>query len=273
MDIVAVGDKVSFDRNDDGSGKIETIHERRNYLSRKAPKIKGANKRGERLEQIVATNVDNLILVTSTVKPNFNNKLVDRIIVSAESSHINVVLVINKIDLKNDEETSFWMDVYRHCGYKVVATSAIDNIGIEELRGELNGNVSVFWGQSGVGKSSLLNVLYPELDFRIGEISEQTNKGTHTTVTSIMKEVNENTKIVDTPGIREIEPFGIQKHDLGHYFNEFHEYLNDCKFNTCTHFHEPGCAVRDAVEENLISIERYESYLSLLDTIEDDMFF
>lgn len=156
---------------------------------------------------------------------------------------------------------------------KVYLTEAVNSVGVEAIKENLKGKVSAFWGQSGVGKSSILNALYPELEHRVGEISEQTNKGTHTTVTSVLSEVEENTFVIDTPGIREIEPYGIKKIDLCHYFEEFTEYINDCKFNTCTHFHEPGCAVINAVEDEEISIERYESYLNLLDSIEDGMIF
>lgn len=171
------------------------------------------------------------------------------------------------------EEFEFWKELYNNVNCKVYLTEAVNSKGVDDIRKKLKGRISVFWGQSGVGKSSILNVLYPELEHRVGEISEQTNKGTHTTVTSILSEVEENTFVIDTPGIREIEPYGIKKIDLCHYFNEFTEYINDCKFNTCTHFHEPGCAVISAVEDNKISFERYESYLNLLDSIEDGMLF
>lgn len=273
MDIAAVGDYVDFELNDDGTGWITGIDDRKNYLSRKAPKIKGTSFRGERLEQIIATNVDKLFIVNSTIQPQFNNRLLDRIIVGAESAKIEPLIILNKIDLVDIKDMEPWIDLYNSCGYKVFVTSAKNQIGIENLRVEIKNNNSVFWGASGVGKSSLLNALYPELNYKVGEISYQTSKGTHTTVTSVLKEVEPDTIIIDTPGIREIEPYGIQKQDLGHYYVEFSDYLNDCKFNTCTHLHEPGCAVRDAVENELISIERYESYLNLLDTIEDDMIY
>ncbi|MBI9073487.1 MAG: ribosome small subunit-dependent GTPase A [Melioribacteraceae bacterium] len=273
LDIVAVGDYVNFQMNDDGTGWIDKVFERNNYLSRKAPKIKGTSFRGERLEQIIATNVNKLFIVNSTIQPQFNNRLLDRIIVGAESAKIEPVIIINKIDLIDIKEAEYWIDIYQKCGYKVYLTSAKKKIGIENLRLEIKNSDSVFWGASGVGKSSLLNTLYPELNFKVGEISTQTNKGTHTTVTSVLKEVEPGTIIVDTPGIREIEPYGIKKQDLGHYYIEFSDYLNDCKFNTCTHFHEPGCIVREAVENGDISEERYESYLNLLDTIEDDMIY
>jgi len=131
----------------------------------------------------------------------------------------------------------------------------------------------LFWGHSGVGKSSLLDKLFPQLNLETGVISSFTDKGTHTTVTSIMLEVEKGTFIIDTPGVREIDPYGIRKEDLGHYFTEFAEFINNCKFSTCTHHHEPGCAVIKAVENHKISYERYESYLRILDTIEEDIIF
>jgi ribosome biogenesis GTPase len=138
---------------------------------------------------------------------------------------------------------------------------------------QLKGKISLFWGHSGVGKSSILNVMYPDLNLRTGLISSFTDKGTHTTVTSEMLNVKQDTYIIDTPGIREVEPYGVKKENLGHYFPEFLSYINDCKFNTCTHQHEPGCAVIKAVEEDKISLYRYESYLKILGTIEEDIIF
>lgn len=273
IDIAAVGDIVEYEVNKDGSGVINKILERKNHLSRKVPKLKGAGTRGERLEQVIATNIDNLIIVMSWQLPEFNNRYLDRLIVAGESSHIPVIVVINKSDLRSEIEFEKWFNLYSNIGYKVFETSVKKKTGIDELKKFLDGSVNLFWGQSGVGKSSLLNLLYPNLNLKTGEISTSTSKGRHTTVTSLLKKVNENTYIIDTPGIREIDPYGIKKPDLGHFFLEFVPILNDCKFNTCTHHHEPGCAVIKAVNENLISKERYKSYLNLLETIEEDMNF
>ncbi len=270
-DFAVVGDFVEFDLLPDGSGVINNIFERTNYLSRKAPKIKGLMHKGERYEQIIAANLDVLYLISSADKPKFNNRLIDRILVASESAGIETVIVINKMDLVSAEnEIAEWKRLYENIGYKVLLTSVVEKLGIENLKNELTGKVNIFWGQSGVGKSSLLNALYPELNFRVGEISHASKKGRHTTVTSVMKKVDGNTFIIDTPGIREIEPFGITKQDLGHYFIEFVPFIHECKFNSCTHFHEPGCAVVKAVENGEISVERYESYLNLLATIEDE---
>lgn len=252
---------------------ITQILDRQNYLSRKSPRIKGAGYRGERLEQVIAVNIDNIFIVSSAAKPKFNDKMIDRILVAAESSNINPLIVINKIDLDKKNKLADWIELYQKIGYKVLITSCTENKGLDELKENLTGKINLFWGQSGVGKSSLLNLLFPELTLKTAEVSDYSQKGKHTTVTASMLAVGSDTFVIDTPGIREIDPYGIRKEDLGHYFIEFQSFLNECKFNTCTHRHEPGCAVIKAVESDFISVERYESYLYLLETIEDDILF
>jgi ribosome biogenesis GTPase / thiamine phosphate phosphatase len=273
VNLIVVGDEVEFDLNKDGSGVINKIYERRNYLSRKAPRLKGAGYRGERLEQVIAANIDNLFIVTSISHPAFNNKSLDRIIVTGESSHLNIFVLMNKCDLDHDNEIENWVELYRNIGYKVVKCSVKTSIGLDKIKSVLRDSKNLFWGSSGVGKSSILNALYPKLEFKTQSISAATLKGKHTTVTSILKEVEKDTFIIDTPGIREIDPYGIKKENLGHYFNDFLPYLGNCRFNTCTHFHEPGCGVIEAVNSKNIFPQRYESYLNLLNTIEDDMVF
>ncbi len=273
MDIVAVGDVVDYKLNQDGTGVINEIHPRKNYISRKAPRIKGAGTRGERLEQIVASNIDNLVIVSSAKSPKFNNRLIDRLIVAGESSHINLIIVINKIDLDPSQYTRQWSELYTKIGYQLFETSVTEQKGIEELKNSMSGKINLIWGQSGVGKSSLLNIIYPSLKLKVGAVSDSTSKGKHTTVTSIIKKVDENTFVIDTPGMREIDPYGIRKEDLGHYFKEFLPFADSCRFNTCTHYHEPDCAVVTAVQNELIHHERYQSYLNILETIEDDMNF
>ncbi|HEX9251308.1 MAG TPA: ribosome small subunit-dependent GTPase A [Ignavibacteriaceae bacterium] len=272
-DFAAVGDYVLYDLNDDGTGVIYEILPRKNYLSRKAIKTRGASFRGERLEQIIASNIDNIFIVTSTLEPDFNNKTLDRFLVACESAHIKTSIIINKTDLADESSVKPWADLYKKIGYKVFLTSTINSTGLDYLFKSLKGKKNLFWGQSGVGKSSLLNLFYPDLNLKVGEISNYTSKGTHTTSTSVMIFVGEKTYIIDTPGVREIDPFGIRKEDLGHYFKEFENFITSCRFNTCTHHHEPGCAVIDAVENGNISEERYDSYLRILDTVEKDMNF
>jgi len=273
IDIASVGDYVDYDLNDDGTGSIYSIEKRDNYISRKAPKIKGSSYRGERLEQIVASNIDNFFIITSIFSPEFNNKVIDRFLVVGESAKLNCFIVINKEDLDQENLLSDWEEIYSAIGYKVIRTSAKTNIGIDKLKKLLKGKKNILWGQSGVGKSSLLNNIYPGLNLKTKLISTFNEKGTHSTVTSTMFKVDKNTFVIDTPGVREIDPYGIRKEDLGHYFREFLPYIKNCKFNTCTHYHEPGCAVIRAVEEEEIFPERYDSYLKLLDTIEQDIIF
>ncbi|NWF88546.1 MAG: ribosome small subunit-dependent GTPase A [Ignavibacteriaceae bacterium] len=272
-DIVTVGDEVSLDLNNDGSGIIHTIGERRNYLSRKAPRIRGASYRGERLEQVVASNIDNFFIISSVDEPPFNNRVIDRFIVAGESSNINMVIIINKIDLDDMNKMDTWINLYDNIGYNVIKTSTLNSTGLPELASLLKNKTNIFWGQSGVGKSSLLNKIYPHLNLETSPISNSTFKGVHTTVTSKLFEVETDTFLIDTPGIREIDPFGIKKEDLSHYFIEFKAYAAECKFSTCTHHHEPDCKVRRAVEQSKISKERYDSYLRLLETIEEDIIF
>jgi ribosome biogenesis GTPase len=272
-DIVAVGDNVVFDLNPDGSGVIHTIEERSNYLSRKAPKLKGSSFRGERLEQIIAVNIDQTIIISSVQNPNFNNRTIDRFLVSAESAHLKSYIVINKSDLIKNDEMFIWKELYENIGYNVLITSAVTKDGLNELKEILLGKKSLFWGHSGVGKSSILNIIYPNLNLKIGRISNYDGKGTHTTVTSSMIQVEEDTFIIDTPGLREIDPYGIKKEDLGHYFVDFSDFLSECRFNTCTHYHEPDCGVISAVENGDIDELRYDSYLRLLNTIEEDIIF
>ncbi|MCF8266229.1 MAG: ribosome small subunit-dependent GTPase A, partial [Melioribacteraceae bacterium] len=268
-----VGDVVELETNADGTGVIYNIHKRKNYLSRKAPRIKGASYRGERLEQIIASNLDNIFIVASVKNPKFNNRLIDRIIVAAESSHIAVHIIINKTDLDKKRDYKGWVDIYNSLGYEVIPTNKFSDEGIEKILTAAEGKTNIFWGMSGVGKSTILNRVYPQLNLKIGDIGEKSGKGQHTTVTAVMNLINANTAVIDTPGIREIDPYGITQENLGHYFVEFEEFINECRFNSCTHNHEPGCAVQDAFNDNLITEERFESYLNMLDSIEDDMIF
>lgn len=273
IDIASVGDYVDYELNDDGTGSIYSIEKRDNYISRKAPKVKGSSYRGERLEQIIASNIDNFFIITSIFSPEFNNKVIDRFLVIGESAKLNCYIVINKEDLDQLNILSEWEKFYSTIGYKVIRTSVKTNTGIHKLKKLFTGKKNILWGQSGVGKSSLLNNIYPNLNLKTKLISTFNEKGTHSTVTSTMFKVEQNTFVIDTPGIREIEPYGIRKEDLGHYFRDFLPFVKNCRFNTCTHFHEPDCAIIQAVEEEKIFPERYDSYLKLLETIEQDIIF
>jgi len=272
VDLVSVGDFVEIDINADGTGTITKIYPRKNSISRKAPRIKGSSYRGERLEQIIASNVDLIFIVSSVHEPEFNNKLIDRFITIAESSRVEPIIVINKADL-GSAHVQIFSDIYSKIGYKVIFTSVSQDLNIDTLKIFLKNKISVFWGASGVGKSSLINKAFPNCSLKVNEISKATNKGKHTTVTSQLIKLDEKTFLIDTPGVREVDPFGIQKRDLGHYFIEFADYLHNCRFNTCTHFHEPECGIINAVEQGKISRERYDSYLNILASVEDDILF
>ncbi len=271
-DLVVVGDIVEFDLNDDGTGIIEKIPERRNYLSRKAPFIKGVSEKGKRFEQIIAANIDYTFCVVSIDKPKFNNRVLDRMLVTAESCETTPLIIINKYDLMKKKKIDYWYELYKTLGYKVIRTSVITGQGIDEVKVTIQGKTSVFIGHSGVGKSSILNQLDPRINQKVGEVSDAWNKGRHTTVTARLFKLNESTFVIDTPGVREIEPYGLTREDITHYYKEISLVATKCKFNTCTHTHEPDCAVKKYVEEEIIPYERYESYLRLVESLDDERF-
>lgn len=271
-DLIVVGDIVEFEMNDDGTGVIEKIPERKNYLSRKAPVIKGVSEKGRRFEQIIAANIDYTFCVVSVDKPKFNNRTLDRMLVTAESCETIPVIVINKYDLLKKKKRDFWYELYTTLGYKVIRTSTITSQGIEEIKSLIQNKTSVFIGHSGVGKSSILNLLDPRINQKVGDVSEIWNKGRHTTVTVRLFKLNENTFVIDTPGVKEIEPYGLTREDITHFYKEISIVSRKCKFNTCTHTHEPDCAVKKAVEDEIIPYERYDSYLRLVETLEEDKY-
>jgi len=271
-DLVVVGDYVEFELNEDGTGVIEKIPERKNYLSRKAPFIKGVSEKGKRFEQIIAANIDYAFCVVSVDKPKFNNRVLDRMLVTVESCEITPIIVINKYDLVKKKKRDFWYDLYTTLGYKVIRSSTITGQGIDEIKDLIKNKTSVFIGHSGVGKSSILNQLDPRINQKVGEVSEAWNKGRHTTVTARLFKLDNNTFVIDTPGVREIEPYGLTREDITHYFREIAIVARNCKFNSCTHTHEPDCAVKEAVEEEIIPYERYESYLRLVESLDEEKF-
>ncbi len=271
-DLIVVGDYVDFELNEDGTGVIEKIPERRNYLSRKAPYIKGVSEKGKRFEQLIAANVDYTFCVVSVDKPKFNNRVLDRMLVTAESCETTPIIVINKYDLMKKRKKDYWYDLYTALGYKVIKSSVVTMKGIDEIKQLIQGKTSVFIGHSGVGKSSILNQLDSRINQKVDEISEAWGKGKHTTVTAQLFKLNDNTFVIDTPGVREIEPYGLTREDITHYFREIAIVAKNCRFNTCTHTHEPDCAVKTAVEEEIIPFERYDSYLRLVETLDEDKF-
>ena len=260
---LAVGDRVVLE-NDDRGGQwsIAEILPRHSQLARRAP---GAGQ-GER---IVAANVDQVIVVFAAAKPEPHRRMLDRFLVIAEGNSLQSRIVINKIALVDRPETERLFADYAAAGYPVHYTSVKQRVGLTELHDELAGKTSVLTGPSGVGKSSLMNSMYPGLALRVGEISESVNKGQHTTVGALLHPLPDSGYVVDTPGLREVGMWGLASEHLDECFREFRPHITECRFGNCTHRVEPGCAVRAAVESGSISAERYDSYLRLREEIED----
>lgn len=266
---LAVGDHVRLILDEDDVGFITGIEPRENQLSRRAAGRKAAVK-----EHVIVTNVDRAWCVQSTFGPKVNPGFVDRFLVAAEASHIPAGLVLNKADLldgepRAQEAMAFWQELYEGLGYPVLFTSAETGRGVEAFGAELAGRVSVVSGPSGVGKSSLLNAVDPDLNLVTSEVSEKTQKGRHTTTFATLYRVADGW-VADTPGIREFGIWDMSPQDLGGYFVEFRDLIPHCRFPDCTHAHEPGCAVQEAVDEGAVTPERYGSYLALLETVQTE---
>lgn len=261
-DPVAVGDNVVFSVNDDGTGAINTILKRKNIFSRKE---KGKNKR----EDIIACNLDSVIIIQSFLAPSLNLRFVDRLLVRCEKEKIPALLCINKLDLAEKEIIKYINNYYSRAKINLCMTSTFTGAGIEELKIYLSGKTSLFIGNSGVGKTSILNYINPELNLRVSEVSKSTNKGRHTTANVEMINMNDNITIIDSPGVREFGLMDIEPHMLGFYFNEFNVYLDRCQFKPCTHDHEPDCEVKRQVDSGKIFTDRYQSYLNILYSLKE----
>ncbi len=257
---IAVGDKVDFDMEPElGTGVITKLEPRKNYIIRKSINL-------SKQAQIIAANLDQAFLVVTLASPRTSLGFIDRFLVTAEAYDVPASLIFNKLDLFSDEGLEILADykaIYEKIGYPCYDVSALEGTGIKQVAGLLKDKVTLFSGHSGVGKSSLINALLPNLQLRTTEISEWHDKGMHTTTFAEMFELPQGGYIVDTPGIRELGVIDIEKNELSHFFPEMRARLNQCKYNSCRHINEPGCAVIKAVENGEIELSRYESYLSI----------
>ncbi len=254
---VAVGDRVEVDPSaSEDAGWIYRILPRFSQLSR--PSREG------RMEQVIVSNIENLLIVASLKKPSFRSGLVDRFLITAQRGNLQPTIIINKLDLGNPEEVKPIKDLYESLGVPVIFTSTKTREGEETLKGLLVNHTSVLSGHSGVGKSSLLKMLFPDWSISIGKVNQTTHKGRHTTTLAEMYPLPEGGYVVDTPGIRELGLYEMEPEELGQYFVEFENIQQACHFKACTHIHEPKCEVKKAVEAGTIHMARYESYCQIL---------
>lgn len=259
---IAVGDKVAYEieSETENTATIYDILPRENYIIRQSVH-KAAH------GHLLASNLDQAVLIVTLTFPRTSLGFIDRFLVAAESFRIPTFLVFNKYDMLGDEQITYQTelaDLYESLGYHCLFTSAINNIGVDAFNELLKGKVSLIAGHSGVGKSTLVNAIAPDLDLRTSEISTFANKGVHTTTFAEMFEISPGTFIIDSPGIKELGLADIEKEEISHYFPEMRELLNECRFHNCLHIDEPKCAVKDGVVEGTIAESRYSSYLSMV---------
>lgn len=268
---VAVGDVVNLELKYDGTAFIVSIEPRRNYIIRRASNL-------SREFQILAANLDMAILVVTLINPETSTVFIDRFLATAEAYNVPVTIVFNKIDMLSEPEDRELLDavahLYRSIGYEVVAMSVKTGEGVDELRDKLKGKMSLFSGNSGVGKSSIINSLVPQAGLKVGDVSQVHHTGMHTTTFSEMLDIPGDNAghIIDTPGVKGFGTIDFEKSEIAHYFPEIFKVSKQCKYSNCTHTHEPGCAVLAAVEEHHISQSRYNSYLSIMEDTDPDKY-
>jgi len=262
-DIIAIGDWVKVSRQGEEAGMIEEVEPRKTMLYRMAP-----TPRGE-YQQVIIANADQAVFVYAAAQPAPRLRMLDRFLVIAEKEDITSIIVVNKVDLTSMDKARKLFDRYQKIGYPVLYTSVISHQGIEELKQTLIDKVSLFAGPSGVGKTSLLNQIQPGLGLAVREVSESTQKGKHTTVARKLVPLDEGGYVADTPGLKALDLWDIEPEEVDGYFPEISDRVSDCRFSDCTHIHEPGCAVKEAVEHGEIHPERYQSYLRMREIEED----
>jgi len=264
---VAVGDELEIEPESEieNTAIINEILPRRNYVNRQSPRHKYQH-------HIIAANLDQSILFATLKEPRTSQGFIDRFLVACEMYHVPAAIVFNKADLhrkKEDEKFFEWKQMYEGIGYKVFLVSVEKEMGIETVKDLLKNKISLLSGHSGVGKSSFINIISPQLELKTQDVSGWSGKGLHTTTFAEMYDLPDGGKIIDTPGMREFGLVDISKQELSHYFPEMRSRLSDCQFNNCQHMNEPGCAIKKAVDEEKINIDRYISYCTILDSIDE----
>lgn len=258
---IAVGDRVVMEKEEDGkTGVIKEVLERENYVVRESPRKKFGR-------HIIAANLDQAMLIVTLKQPKIKLGFIDRFLAACEAYHVPVIIVFNKMDILKDADfvkLNKLQMMYEAIGYPVMIISSKSKYNISEVRGALKNNISLIAGHSGVGKSTFINAVEPKLDLKTAELSGYTGKGVHTTTFATMYELTFGGFVVDTPGIKELSVLDIDPEELSHYFREMNPLINDCQFNNCLHTNEPGCAVKEAVENGKIYLSRFESYLNIL---------
>ena len=262
---IAVGDRVLYDVEEESANTamIRDVARRRNYIVRVSPHNRNQ-------KHIVAANLDAALIIATLAEPRTSQGFIDRFLITAEAYHIPVIIVVNKADLHNEKHTAQlaeWRSQYEAAGYEVYPVSALQPATIEALRERIAGGTTLFCGHSGVGKSTLINALMPNLALRTTEVSSWSGKGQHTTTFAEMFDLPAGGRIIDTPGVKEFGIIDMAREELSHYFPEMRRILGDCRFNNCIHIDEPGCAVKAAVSAGTITTDRYASYLTILDSL------